>query len=99
MFEHAGYKDYADKVRQVLAAEGLPSDAVDTADTNSPKPMPEPKPEFPTIESISLLSSATTTTTVVVEKEYRQGIFSLYIIYIYIYITVKFMVQQPLYLE
>ncbi len=74
VFEHAGYKDFADYVRQMLVAEGIPSDATDTASTQLPKPFAEPKPEFPSIESISISSStATTTTTVVVEKENRQG--------------------------
>ena len=75
VFERAGHKDYADNVRQMLVAEGIPSDAADTTSTYSPKPFPEPKPEFPSIESISLSScAATTTTTVVVEKEDQQGI-------------------------
>ena len=74
VFEQAGYKDYADNVRQMLVAECIPSDAADATSTYSPKPFPEPKPEFPSIESVSLLSStATTTTTVIVEKENRQG--------------------------
>ena len=72
VFERAGYKDYADNIRQMLVAEGIPSDATDTTSTYSPKPFPEPKPEFPSIESISLSSTATTTTTVVVEKENRR---------------------------
>ena len=75
VFERAGHKDYADNVRQMLVADGIPSDATDDTPAHSPKPFPEPKPEFPSIESKSLSScAATTTTTVVVEKEDRQGI-------------------------
>jgi hypothetical protein len=77
VFEHAGYKHYADNVRQMLVAEAISSDTADTTSTHSPKPIPEPKPEFPSIESISISSAATTTTTVVVGRENRQGIYMI----------------------
>ena len=70
MFERAGHKDYADNVREILEAEDISSVE---ADATTPKPLPEQKPEFPSVESVSLSPSAATTTTVVVEKEHKQG--------------------------
>ena len=76
MFERAGHKDYADNVREILEAEDFSSVEVDTTTTDSTKPLPEQKPEFPSVESVSLSPSAATTTTVVVEKEHQQGMMS-----------------------
>ena len=74
LFEQADHKDYADNVRQILPAEGISSCTVDSSTTHLQKTSPELKPEFPSVESVTLLSSVTTSTTVVIEKEHRQGI-------------------------